>query len=398
MLKRVVIVVPVYKEELLATEEISLQQVRRVLGHYPTVFVAPERMRDSFDLCGCDVEYFADEYFISTASYSELLLSPMFYERFGDYEYMLIYQLDAFVFRDELKYFCELGYDYIGAPWARWTKMYKYSGNVVGNGGLCLRHVRHTIAVLKNNEQFIKQFLPNLKFVGEDVLFAYFGANKRYGYSVAPPQIAKMFSLESDFQKSYANLNKMLPFGCHHWWNADFDIWSSFVNKQGFSLDASYPYIKTCVSTYRRLFNAIQYLIERIIRYESPDYVDKIIREIIPSNKTIVIWGNGEVARPFLHLFTILKNYTFIVFDKNAHNNKRIDGIHIAYPDYKVLKKKQCFVIVATEKFYSEIEQQLLQIGMIGQTDFLSYFYFGYNLVMRYYANFWSRYIGGTEP
>ena len=35
---------------------------------------------------------------------------------FLEYQYMLIYQLDAFVFEDKLDYFCELGYDYIGIP------------------------------------------------------------------------------------------------------------------------------------------------------------------------------------------------------------------------------------------------------------------------------------------
>ena len=32
---------------------------------------------------------------------------------------MLIYQLDAFVFQDDLAYWCQQNYDYIGAPWLR---------------------------------------------------------------------------------------------------------------------------------------------------------------------------------------------------------------------------------------------------------------------------------------
>ena len=33
---------------------------------------------------------------------------------------MLIYQLDAYVFKDELLNWANKGYDYIGAPWLPW--------------------------------------------------------------------------------------------------------------------------------------------------------------------------------------------------------------------------------------------------------------------------------------
>ena len=54
-----------------------------------------------------------DKYFNSAfvKAYKDTL-----YSRFEKYEYMLIYQLDAFVFSDRLMEFVEAGYDYIGAP------------------------------------------------------------------------------------------------------------------------------------------------------------------------------------------------------------------------------------------------------------------------------------------
>lgn len=39
---------------------------------------------------------------MSVDDYSILLQSHPLYERFADFDYMLIYQLDAWVFRDEL--------------------------------------------------------------------------------------------------------------------------------------------------------------------------------------------------------------------------------------------------------------------------------------------------------
>ena len=63
---------------------------------------------------------------------------------------MLIYQTDAFVFRDELKDWCESGYDYIGAPWFEHFTDKEDVGNFigVGNGGFSLRKIDTHIKVL----------------------------------------------------------------------------------------------------------------------------------------------------------------------------------------------------------------------------------------------------------
>lgn len=51
--------------------------------------------------------------------YNRLMLSEDLYSAFSNYEYILICQSDAYIFRDELKEWCEAGYDYVGAPWLR---------------------------------------------------------------------------------------------------------------------------------------------------------------------------------------------------------------------------------------------------------------------------------------
>lgn len=73
------------------------------------------------DFC---VRYFNEQYFDSRKSYNELMLSVDFYRSFREYQYMLIYQLDAFVFEDQLEYWCNKGYDYIGAPWIKANKKF----------------------------------------------------------------------------------------------------------------------------------------------------------------------------------------------------------------------------------------------------------------------------------
>ena len=114
-MSKVAVVIPVYKEELDDLEKISLAQVRKVLKNYPIIFVAPEGKNFSYLEPGELLVQFHPQHFQSVETYSELLLQPFFYEPFLVFDYMLIYQLDAFVFYDALEEFCRLGYDYIGA-------------------------------------------------------------------------------------------------------------------------------------------------------------------------------------------------------------------------------------------------------------------------------------------
>ena len=86
------------------------------------------------------------------------MLSNFFYSAFREYDYMLLYQLDAFVFKNELLYWCNKNYDYIGAPWiaSKQTLLKKIELQFkskrkqkraeiffkVGNGGFSLRRIQ----------------------------------------------------------------------------------------------------------------------------------------------------------------------------------------------------------------------------------------------------------------
>ncbi len=108
----VVIVIPVYNPTLTDHERISFIQCVHVLGRYPIVLIAPHSLNISeyqklyAPLC----EYrFNDSYFSDIQGYNKLMLSEEFYEAFTSYEYMLIHQLDAFVFSDKLEAWCRRG-------------------------------------------------------------------------------------------------------------------------------------------------------------------------------------------------------------------------------------------------------------------------------------------------
>jgi hypothetical protein len=160
----VAVAIPVYRSTLLLSEEFSLRQCSSVLEQYPIFFVAPA----SLDLAPYHAIFphgiplrFGDRCFKGVRAYNRLMCSSAFYEKFADYEFVLIYQLDAMVFRDELLSWCSLDFDYIGAPWpnGRETKVSLIPGAVrmakatgyrvfnpcvqaiVGNGGLSLRRI-----------------------------------------------------------------------------------------------------------------------------------------------------------------------------------------------------------------------------------------------------------------
>lgn len=184
------IAIPRYREELSELENVSLAQVIKVLGHYDIFWVIPKSMKniikDDFEQIS-----FADEYFSSTSAYNNLMLSEHFYSVFNKYEYILIYQLDCFVFYDKLDYFCNLGYDYIGAPWPRGCFYYNSVNRCVwhvGNGGLSLRNTQACIRLIKSSGE------RDIISINEDIFFA---KSDSEIFKVAPFEIALEFSIET---------------------------------------------------------------------------------------------------------------------------------------------------------------------------------------------------------
>ena len=90
---RVVIAIPCYRENMDLEERASLVQCSRVFGSkYDVVFFAPADLECSAYLEIVPhgrVERFDNSFFTSVSSYSRLLLTPEFYLRFSDYDYML---------------------------------------------------------------------------------------------------------------------------------------------------------------------------------------------------------------------------------------------------------------------------------------------------------------------
>ena len=270
-----VVVIPLYKAFglLLDSEKKSLIQCFNVLNPFPIAFIGPEHLdfKPYLDIAGkygihtC-VKYFSDNYFSSVGGYNSLLMSHSFYKSFLKYKFLLIYQLDAFVFRNELEYWCNKGYDYIGAPWFEgWHNAKRSSGFIgAGNGGFSLRNVHKSISIVKrvailrwlqqeckkfSNDRFsafiflvnlfnhyfrIKNkqklyYLDELDKTNEDVCWARKFEAIFSDLHVAPAEIAGKFSFDANPSYLYEINNRQLPFGCHAWEKYEPEFWRDHI-------------------------------------------------------------------------------------------------------------------------------------------------------------------------
>ena len=242
-MERVQVVIPVYQNQLSESEYRSLRQACKVLNRYTLVIVKPE----SLDVSNLkeiypsfEVESFPDEYFKGISGYNRLMLSELFYSRFAERtEYLLIYQLDAYVFRDELEDWCRKGYDYVGAPWMRrpvydrlpvsvWMRLSRWYSHArkkpsrqdlydkVGNGGLSLRHVARHLEAVRKYAKRIAYFLSYTgnHFYNEDV----FWATEVPEFHYPKASEALLFSFDKHPAYCFRLTGHRLPFGCHAWY------------------------------------------------------------------------------------------------------------------------------------------------------------------------------------
>lgn len=265
------IVIPVYKPELTDYERISLTQCLRILANYPILLAAPHSLDVSvyreFDP-NLQVRTFDEAYFRGIEGYNRLMLSEDFYQAFDDQEYMLIHQLDVFVFQDDLAYWCQQNYDYIGAPWLRdrdftgwldqldftirqrvatWLNLKKEDGitpreivnlNGVGNGGLSLRRIPAMLHCLKRFKQQIAEYeRTTMHQYNEDVFWGI--EVNRYWPHLRIPSYRKALHFSIEFFPKWAiehyNQGK-LPFGCHAWDIHGTDYWRPIFARYGYQI------------------------------------------------------------------------------------------------------------------------------------------------------------------
>ncbi|MBX6362671.1 MAG: hypothetical protein IRZ00_02275, partial [Gemmatimonadetes bacterium] len=91
---RVAVVVAGFERPTLtADEQISVRHLNRYLGRYDRYLVLPKGGR--LRIPGVEPRFFPTRFFGSPSAHGRLLLWPKFYKAFSEYEFILIYHLDA---------------------------------------------------------------------------------------------------------------------------------------------------------------------------------------------------------------------------------------------------------------------------------------------------------------
>jgi Protein of unknown function (DUF5672) len=240
MHRSLLIVIPVYKESLNLLEQFSLDYLLTKANDRAVTFIGPKGLdtryyRERFPNNG--YEMFDAAYFESIAGYNELLLNPDFYARFAQYDYILIHQTDALLFKDNLDDWMDAGYHYLGAPWPLGMTLNfgpddaEFFGGgtfnaFVGNGGFSLRHVEKSRAILDEAGRLLA-FWHRHK-LNEDCFFA-FAALLYPFFKVPAPSVASRFSLELEPEKYVATNQGEIPTGCHAWWKHDLPFWQKVI-------------------------------------------------------------------------------------------------------------------------------------------------------------------------
>ena len=268
-----IIVIPVYKdpENLSAFEVNTINNSILILSNYLITFIGSERFQESYRIRFPDTEYrtFPDKYFTSVQSYNKLLLSNIFYNEFCNYDFLVIIQTDAWIFKDSLSEFDI--YDYVGAPWLFppifLERHNPVSRGLVGNGGFSMRNIQFCEnVILSNNRLFtLREFYENIRillkivykkrsflkkmliffnvlylflfynklkfaskyyrFINEDAFFGVLSV-KAGNYRIPSPEIASTFSIET-FLPPKTDLEQIM--GCHSFERRSKEFWTKRV-------------------------------------------------------------------------------------------------------------------------------------------------------------------------
>lgn len=251
-----IILIPIHKKILNDFETKSLVRCIEILKQFKIVLLLPKkisRIDSEIDLTNIEVINISNKYFENVYAYNKLKTSRFFYNIFRGYKFILTYELDSWVFKDELEYWCLRDFDYIGAPWfSGYSNDSSYNFNGVGNSGFSLRKVDKMLEIFSDyRNPFLKQeskiktctknligwfyyrifsenfFIQNSSGFHEDTLISSLIEVKKINI---PNELTAMkFSFEMHPSYLFSLNNNELPFGCHAWEKYEPEFWSNYI-------------------------------------------------------------------------------------------------------------------------------------------------------------------------
>ena len=276
-MKKLGVLISFYKDNLSANEILSLKRCVSILGNHDLILFGPDNvdLNIYFKYVPEAKTHLVPSHCLKGAdNYSKFLLSEDFYNFYKEYDFILLYQLDCYVFRDEFNHWVSQNYDFIGFPFFEdfeRTTTNKLIG--VGNGGFSLRSPIRILEVLENWEKKVtyksiiknkgifekkdkvrlilqkfissctgyKFHIPYIKLLNvpkDDLMIGLFFSKDLNLIRTPSPLEASKFAMETNCNYLYELNGKVLPFGCHAWEKYEPNFWKNFIfNESGDSLN-----------------------------------------------------------------------------------------------------------------------------------------------------------------
>ncbi|WP_026899009.1 DUF5672 family protein [Daejeonella oryzae] len=264
------VIIPVHKSNLTQNERLSLIQCRNILISFDVFLIYPETVNISEYVVAfpeLKLQKVTPLWLDSIASYNRMKCSVKFYKKFQQYNYMLTYELDSYIFSSEFEKANAFNHDYIGAPWFKDHANATQKSNIIpgGNSGFSIRNIHKCLYVLHclasvsgywkafrklglhriiRFTLILRLFNSSWRIKGKNVYFFGLISNNQINedtfWSVAVPQVLKFniaplehaikFSFEVNPSILFNKNNKELPLGCHAWEKYEKDFWKAHIS------------------------------------------------------------------------------------------------------------------------------------------------------------------------
>lgn len=330
-----IIVIPVYKKFPDAFEKRNLLNTKEKLSKdFDICLVCPKllSMTAYKEILGPEVKIvrLSGRNFTSKETYSNMMLSPEFYDIFARWKYMLVVQADVWIFGNAvlLKKYINMGFTYLGGAWTEeYCKSIGIEDKAVcGNGGLSLRKTVDIAEILRHDASLVPERLKTV----EDQFMTYM---LNLNDLCCDSRIAVGFSIDNEpgywHSKlcSSENIPGELPFGVHMGKTEFREYWEPFICDQvGVDQDSPTgnlpPIVVSLTSFGDRLRcdapNVINNMLNRqlmrpqkvvlTIYKEDEDNIPISLKRL-EEEKRLVILRSETNLRPHLKYFETMKKY-----------------------------------------------------------------------------------------
>lgn len=207
-----------------------------------------------------------------------LMLTRNFYLFYKNYSHILIAQIDAYTFSDELIKWCKTGFHFIGAPCFEFEKYWTKKIFFYGVGGFSLRNINKILEVLERNpvifkfndfrkysmkfnlkgkfilflkyiitkilkqdrirrdvqnNSFILRFKEFFIFIAEDKSYAYYLPKYHKSFKIGELNDSISFCIDSNVKEQLKKIPFSLPFGAHAWFTYPENLkgWKNIIDE-----------------------------------------------------------------------------------------------------------------------------------------------------------------------